>query len=627
MSLISFSSVSLRFDAHALLERADLNLESGDRMAIVGRNGCGKSSLLKLMAGIIEPDSGLIEKVNGLKCAYLPQEVPVGLSGKVFDIVASGMDEGKRIILYEDLLRRGADLDARQHSQFESLMRFMGDGGFALEAKINEIISRLELDPSSMAEHISAGLKRRVLLARELASNPDVLLLDEPTNHLDIDSVLWLEKFLKGCGKTIAFVSHDRVFLENLATRVVGLDRGTLIAFDCSFKEFRRRRDELDQTWQRRDAEFDKKLAREEAWLRQGVKARRTRNEGRVKELMRLRQIRAQRRQKTGVLDVSLQGAERSGQKVMSVENISVSFGSHTVFKDFSTVIYAGDKIGIIGKNGAGKTTLLNALLGRQKLDSGSVKYGTNLQIAYFDQLRAELDPSQTPFEFIGGGSDFVSCNSGRQNVQGYLQSFLFTPEQIRGQIALLSGGERNRLMLAKLFSTPANVIVLDEPTNDLDMETIEILEAALVSFKGTILLVSHDRAFLNNIVTAVFGFEDGGSIKDIVGGYDEWRAYLASKQAPAAATSAPKSAQAPKTAPRTKLTNKERQELEDIPKLIATHEEEQHGIAQKLQSADFIIRNPDKIEQLQARSREIELEDERLFERWSQLDARNQKK
>jgi len=626
MSLISFSSVSLRFDANALLDKADLNLEEGDRLAIVGRNGCGKSSLLKLMAGIFKPDSGLIETVNGLKTAYLPQEVPTDLSGKVFDIIASGLGaDGEKLARYETLFANAENLDDAQHEEFDRLTHFMNEDGFVLETKVNEIVDRLELDGASEAHTLSAGLKRRVLLGRELASNPDVLLLDEPTNHLDIDSVLWLEKFLKSCGKTLAFVSHDRTFLENLATRVVGVDRGILIAFDCSFSEFRRRRDSLVQTWERRDAEFDKKLAREEAWLRKGVKARRTRNEGRVKELMRLREIRAKRREKTGTLGVSFQDAERTGQKVMTVDNISVSFGEHIIFKDFSTVIYAGDKIGIIGKNGAGKTTLLNALLGKQKLDGGSVKYGTNLQIAYFDQLRAELDPRQTPFDFIGGGGDYVESNGGRQNVQGYLQNFLFTPEQIRGEIALLSGGERNRLMLAKLFSSPANVIVLDEPTNDLDMETIEILEAALVSFKGTILLVSHDREFLNNIVTAVFGFGENGKITDIVGGYDEWKKYLQNS----AAQNAPKpqaQTQAKPAPKRTKLSNKEREELAQIPLKIAEHEAEQKDIAEKLQDADFIIKNPHLIAGLQERSREIESEDEILFERWSELDARNSK-
>ena len=626
MSLISFSSVSLRFDANTLLDKADLNLEEGDRLAIVGRNGCGKSSLLKLMAGIFNPDSGLIETVNGLKTAYLPQEVPTDLSGKVFDIIASGLGgDGEKLARYETLFANAENLDAAQHEEFDRLTHFMNKDGFVLEAKVNEIVDRLELDAAAEARTLSAGLKRRVLLGRELASKPDVLLLDEPTNHLDIDSVLWLEKFLKSCGKTLAFVSHDRTFLENLATRVVGIDRGILVAFDCSFSEFRRRRDELEQTWERRDAEFDKKLAREEAWLRKGVKARRTRNEGRVKELMRLREIRAKRREKAGTLEVSLQDAERTGQKVMTVDNISVSFGNNIIFKDFSTVIYAGDKIGIIGKNGAGKTTLLNALLGRQKLDGGSVKYGTNLQIAYFDQLRAELDPHQTPFDFIGGGGDYVESNGGRQNVQGYLQNFLFTPEQIRGEIALLSGGERNRLMLAKLFSSPANVIVLDEPTNDLDMETIEILEAALVSFRGTILLVSHDREFLNNIVTAVFGFEENGKITDIVGGYDEWKKHLQNS----AAQTAPKpqvQTQAKPAPKRAKLSNKEREELAQIPLKIAEHEAEQKDIVEKLQDADFIIKNPHLIAGLQERSREIESEDEILFERWSELDARNSK-
>ncbi len=623
MSLISFSQVSLKFDTHVLLDNADLTLAEGDRLAIVGRNGCGKTSLLKLMGGFIKPDSGLIEFLNGIKVAYLQQEVPTNLSGKVFDIVSQGLGEnGKKLVRYRQLFENLKNLSSQEHDEFDKLSHFLNEHGYALEAQVNEIIDRLEIDPESYAQDLSAGLKRRVLLGRELAASPDVLLLDEPTNHLDIDSVLWLEKFLKNCGKTLAFVSHDRTFLENLATRVVGVDRGSLIAFDCEFKEFLRRRDELLETWDKRDAAFDKKLAKEEAWLRQGVKARRTRNEGRVKELMRLRKIREARRSKSGVLGINLQEAERTGQKVMTVENISVRFGDKKIINDFSTIIYAGDKIGIIGKNGAGKTTLLNTLLGKLQPNSGTVKYGTNLQIAYFDQLRDELNPKQTPFDFIGGGGDFVFINGQKQNVQGYLQNFLFTPEQIRGEIALLSGGERNRLMLAKLFSTPANVIVLDEPTNDLDMETIEVLEATLVSFKGTIMLVSHDRAFLNNIVTAVMGFDNNGEIVEIVGGYDEWNAHKQRKTELSKQKIAEmQPAQKPKQL-RSKLSNKERQELEEIPQIIARHEAEQKEISEKLQSADFIINNPNLIPELEARLREIETEDERLFERWSELDA-----
>ena len=623
MSLISFSQVSLRFDTHTLLDKADLSLCAGDRLAIVGRNGCGKTSLLKLMGGIIKPDSGLIEFQNGIKIAYLQQEVPTDLSGKVFDIISHGLGEnGKKLIRYRSLFENIKNLSPQEHNEFDQLSHFLNEGGYSYEAQVNEIADRLELDCEALAQELSAGLKRRILLGRELAASPDILLLDEPTNHLDIDSVLWLEKFLKNCGKTLAFVSHDRTFLENLATGVVGVDRGKLIAFDCGFKDFLRRRDELLEAWDKQDAAFDKKLAKEEAWLRQGVKARRTRNEGRVKELMRLRKIRQARRSKTGTLGINLQEAERTGQKVMTVENVSVAFGQKQIIKNFSTVIYSGDKIGIIGKNGVGKTTLLNVLLGKLQTQSGSVKNGTNLQIAYFDQLRGKLNPKETPFDFIGGGGDFVYSNGQRQNVQGYLQNFLFTPEQIRGEIALLSGGERNCLMLAKLFSSPANVIVLDEPTNDLDMETIEVLESVLVSFKGTILLVSHDRTFLNNIVNAVLAFDDNCEISEIVGGYDEWNAF---KQRKIEAQKSAQTQQVPtKTKPqRQKLSNKERQMLEDIPQIIAQHEAEQKDISEKLQSSEFIINNPNLIPELEARLAEIESEDERLFELWSELDAR----
>lgn len=474
----------------------------------------------------------------------------------------------------------------------------------------------------------SAGLKRRALLGRGLVSDPDILLLDEPTNHLDIDSVLWLEKFLKSCGKTLVFVSHDRAFLRNLANRVVEVDRGKLIAFDCGFDEFVRRRDELLAARERNEAVFDKKLAQEEAWLRRGVKARRTRNEGRVRELMRLREIQPRPPRENRDVNLRVQEAAAGGQKVLDVKNVSFSYGGSPIVKNFSTTVFRGDKIGIIGRNGIGKTTLLNILLGTLKPDSGEVVNGTSLQVAYFDQLRNGLDDGMRLCDFVGGGSDFVTVNGAKQNVMGYLQNFLFEPSQILSDIGTLSGGEKNRLMLAKMFATPANVLVLDEPTNDLDMQTIEILESALVNFDGTILLVSHDREFLNDIVSGVFCFGEDGSVSELVGGYDEWEKFRASQAASKRAAKTEKPAVSEKSAApapkrRDKFTNREREELETIPAKIEALEAERAELAAKLEDQNFVVSNFDKLEAINARMQEIDAEDERLMTRWAELEER----
>lgn len=624
MSLISLSNASLKFGAHILLDGADFQVSEGDRLAIIGRNGSGKTSLLKVIAGIYQLDDGLAERQRGIKTAYLPQEVPTGLAGTVYAVVASGLGViGKALARYREMLplMEGEHSKADQN-EFDAIMHRLGEAdAWATGAKISETIERLELSPDQDVSTLSAGLKRRVLLGRELAANPDILILDEPTNHLDIDSVIWLEKFLKSCGKTIVFVSHDRAFLQSLSNRIVEVDRGRLISFDCGFKTFLQRRDELLEAEEKNNAVFDKKLAQEEAWLRQGVKARRTRNEGRVKELKKLRDIRKARRERLGQVELKVQDGQTSGQKVMDVKNVSVSYGGNPIIKNFSTTIFRGDKIGIIGRNGVGKTTLLNALLGKIKTDSGEISYGTSLQIAYFDQMRQTLDPKMKPCDFISEGSDHVTFNGQKQHVMTYMQGFLFTPEQARGEIAMLSGGEKNRLMLAKLFTQPANVLVLDEPTNDLDMETMDILENTLVDFPGTILLVSHDRTFLNNIVTGVFGFEGDGEIVELVGGYDEWDRYRNQKAAASPAAQAKPKISAPKK--REKFTNKERWELEAIPEKMAALEKEQEEITAKMQDPDFIRANPGEIKALEERMHSIQKEEETIFERWEFLEQR----
>ena len=612
MGLISLSTVTLGYGGRVLLDAADLSVERGDRMSLIGRNGCGKTTLLKIMAGILRPDSGLVERAKNLSAAYLPQEVPTGLRGSVYAVIAGGLGEAGRLAA----LRRGGGSDGEEPGEGLS-------EAWAADAKILETADRLELDPSLDVSEASAGLKRRALLGAGLVSNPDLLLLDEPTNHLDIDSAVWLEKFLKNCGKTAVFVSHDRSFLRGLSTRVAEVDRGKLIAFDCGFDKFVLLRDGLLAAREREEAEFDKKLAREEAWLRRGVKARRTRNEGRVRELMRLREIRASRVSRAGLAEIGAQEFSGSGQKVLEVKNLTVSYGGSPVVKNFSATVYRGDKIGIIGRNGTGKTTLLNAMLGRIAPDSGEVSEGAGVKVAYFDQLRAGLDPASTPFDFVGGGSEYVEVNGKRRHVAGYLQSFLFDPARMTTQIGSLSGGEKNRLMLAKIFSSPANLLVFDEPTNDLDIETIEILESALVSFPGTILIVSHDRDFLNNIVSGAFCFGEGGEIVEIVGGYDEWEKFRARRVAEAGKPPSLKPSAVPaQPKRRSKLSNREREELENIPGLIERLEAEAAEISGNLADPGFVIANASNIAGINARLAEIRAEDERLMARWEELEA-----
>ncbi len=629
MSLISLSNVSLKFGVKVLLDGADLNILEGDSVALVGRNGTGKTSLLKLVAGLNVPDSGRVERLKTVKTAYLPQDVPVDLRGSAYDVAAEGLGEVcLKLSRYRRLLAE-IEAGAAHTDEFDALsLELDALDAWSVDSKIRAVLERLEISPELDVASASAGLKRRALLGRGLVSDPDILLLDEPTNHLDIDSVLWLEKFLKSCGKTLVFVSHDRAFLRNLANRVVEVDRGKLIAFDCGFDEFVRRRDELLAARERNEAVFDKKLAQEEAWLRRGVKARRTRNEGRVRELMRLREIRRARREKIGDVNLRVQEAAAGGQKVLDVKNVSFSYGGSPIVNNFSTTVFRGDKIGIIGRNGIGKTTLLNILLGTLKPDSGEVVNGTSLQVAYFDQLRNGLDDGMRLCDFVGGGSDFVTVNGAKQNVMGYLQNFLFEPSQILSDIGTLSGGEKNRLMLAKMFATPANVLVLDEPTNDLDMQTIEILESALVNFDGTILLVSHDREFLNDIVSGVFCFGEDGSVSELVGGYDEWEKFRASQAASKRAAKTEKPAVSEKSAApapkrRDKFTNREREELETIPAKIEALEAERAELAAKLEDQNFVVSNFDKLEAINARMQEIDAEDERLMTRWAELEER----
>ncbi len=505
MALISMQEVSLGFGGPLLLEDIYLQIEIGESVGLLGRNGMGKTTLLKLLSGAINPDSGSIARQQGLRLAYLPQEVPQGMGGLVMDIVAGGLDD-------IPLSHEEAEAPWQRPLQVENM------------------ISRMQLDPDAAFDTLSAGMKRRVLLARGLVTNPDLLLLDEPTNHLDIESIQWLEEFLARWGGSLVFVTHDRVFLQKLAKRIIELDRGRLFDWNCDYPTFLKRKDAMLESEQIQNALFDKKLAQEEAWIRQGIEARRTRNEGRVRALQQLRNIRRERREQPGKVNMQIQADRRSGRLVVEAENVSYTYEDAPVLRNFSTIIQRGDRVGILGPNGTGKTTMLRLLVGELTPDQGSLRLGVNLEIAYFDQLRSQLDENKSVLENVGQGRDVITINGKDRNIIGYLQSFLFEPEHVNAPISALSGGERNRLLLARLFAQPANLLILDEPTNDLDIETLEVLENLLLDFTGTLILVSHDRAFLNNLVTRLLVLDNSGEVEEFAGDYDDWLRYCQSQ-------------------------------------------------------------------------------------------------
>ena len=526
MGLIWINEVSVSFGGPRLLDGATLQIEAGERIGLLGRNGSGKSTLMKLLMGDITPDTGEIIRSGEIRIAMLPQDVPDDLPGTIYEVVASGGREHLELLReYHDLTlqmsRSGDDgllkkLERVQH-------RLETSGAWLYHQRVEMVIARTDLDENAEFRILSAGMKRRVFLAKALVNDPDLLLLDEPTNHLDINAILWLEDFLLKFEKTLMLVTHDRAFLQRLATRIVEIDRGRLMSFPCDYGTYLERRQGLLEAQEKQWQEFDKKLAREETWVRQGIKARRTRNEGRVRALVQMRRERAHRQEQTGNVRLTIQEAERSGRFVVEAEKIHFAFGDHKIVEGFSTAIIRGDKVGIIGPNGSGKTTLLKLLLGELEPQRGRIRLGNGIRIAYFDQLRAQLDEKGTLKDNIADGNDMVIVGGVSRHVAGYLQDFLFPPDQILSPVSSLSGGERNRLLLAKLFIVPSNVLVLDEPTNDLDTETLELLEDRLLEYSGTILMVSHDRAFLNNVVSSTIVFEGKGLLQEYVGGYDDW--------------------------------------------------------------------------------------------------------
>jgi len=626
LSLLSLQNITLSFGGPPVFDNLTFQIEAGDRLCLMGRNGSGKTTLLKLLAGELVHDSGEIHRQQGVKIATLPQEAPPELVGSVFDIVAAGMGDAARLLTeYHHLVQRmAAEAGEELLAELEELQhRLEESGGWSLHQEVERLLDRLTLPADAEFTALSGGTKRRVLLARALICGPDLLILDEPTNHLDIDTIKWLEELLLKSSATLVFVTHDRAFARKLANRVAEMDRGRIYAFACGYDQFVERREALLDAEITRQALFDKKLAAEEVWVRQGIKARRTRNEGRVRALKALREEYRQRRDRQGTARMQLQEASRSGALVAELENVSFGYEGKTIIRDFSTTVMRGDRIGIIGANGSGKTTLLRLLLGEISPESGEIRLGTRREALYFDQLRDQLDLAATVQENVGEGNDTVMINGKQRHVIGYLQDFLFSPERARTPVHILSGGERNRLLLAKLFTRPANVLVMDEPTNDLDAETLELLEDLLADFSGTLLLVSHDREFLNNVVSRTIALEGDGRVSDNVGGYDDWLRSAAEPKAPSAAK-ADKGGERnrPEKEKLRKLTFKEERELEGLPALIAGLEAEQAALHERLVDPEVYRSGKGAVNEINDRLAGLEKELELLYIRWEELES-----
>ncbi len=635
MALISLSKAQLAFGHVALLDHADFSLEAGERVGLIGRNGTGKSSLLRIIAGVFPLDDGLLTKQQNLRIAYVEQEPVFNPELSVFDAVAEGVQEVSRLLSEYDALAAqlgGADDDAVMDKMQQIQLQLDVMDGWNLNNRVETTLHRLSLDPTNILNTLSGGMKKRVALARALVAAPDVLILDEPTNHLDFTSIVWLEELLRDFKGSVLFITHDRRFLDNVATRIVELDRGRLQSYPGNFSAYQVRKAEQLEIEAVENAKFDKVLAQEEVWIRKGVEARRTRNEGRVRRLESLRLERGSRRDQQGQVKMSVSDADRSGKIVAELTDICKSFGSKRIVENFSATIMRGDKVGLIGMNGAGKTTLLRMILGEDQPDSGEVRQGSRMQIAYFDQMRAQLNDETSLADTISPGSDWVEVGGQRKHVMTYLADFLFSPERARSPVKSLSGGERNRLLLARLFARPANVLVLDEPTNDLDIDTLELLEQLLEDFNGTVFLVSHDRAFLDNVVTQVLVAEGEGRWCEYVGGYADWERVRKPSQEqkkdknkieakPVVPTN---SAQGTNTANKPKkLSFKEQRELEELPKLIADLEREQAEIGSKLADPDLYRQDPTAMQKLNDRFAEIDGLLLQSLEKWEAIEAR----
>ncbi len=602
MSIVFIEELTIGFRGPSLLDDVSCRIEDNQRIGLLGRNGAGKTTLMKLLVGDVEPDAGKINVRADATIKLLQQDVPQDTFGNLHEIVATGLE---------------AKASAADYPEWQK------------DVDVNEIISRMQLDPTARFETLSSGMKRRVLLASAIVSKPDLLLLDEPTNHLDIQAIDWLEKFLKNWPGSLMFVTHDRMFLRRMATRILEIDRGRIFDWTCDYETFLVRKEQALAAEEKQNALFDKRLAEEEAWIRQGIKARRTRNEGRVRALKKMRDERGQRREQQKVTNLKINESQKSGVMVIETEEIGFSYDgdeNKSIFSGLSVSIMRGDKLGIIGPNGAGKTTLLKVLLGKMKPTSGSIKLGSNLEITYFDQLREQLDEEKTVAENVGDGYDHVGTGEAKKHILGYLQDFLFTPDRSRTQVKFLSGGERNRILLAKLFTKQANVIVLDEPTNDLDTETLEMLEERMMNFNGTLLLVSHDREFLNNVVSSCLVFENN-NIKEYVGGYDDWI-----RQRPAPPAEKPETKKNKKQQPNKsktestsrKLNFKEKRELESLPELIESSESEIASLHEVMADPDFYQKGGDAIATNQAKLKTLEQQLAQYYSRWEELEELN---
>ena len=629
MPLLRLENVSLAYGHLPLLARVDFQIDAGERVCLVGRNGTGKTTLFRIIAGAAMPDAGDIWRAETLRVAHLEQEVPPDTDQTIFEVVASGLGElGALLSQYHQVTHSPDPADRASLLRLAQLQsRIEARDGWNIRQKVETVLTRLSLPEDKRQADCSGGTRRQVMLARALVSAPDILLLDEPTNHLDINAINWLEKYLLSYNGAVMFITHDRTFVRRLATRIVELDRGRLTSFPGDFDAYLHKKDELLAIEERASVKFDKKLAEEEAWIRQGIKARRTRNEGRVRALQALRQEKAERLEAQGKARFAIDAGGFSGRLVVDVRKVSFCYGANLIIRDLSTRILRGDRVGIIGPNGSGKSTLLRLILGELEPSSGEVVLGTRLQLAYFDQHRRLLDTEKTVRENMSD-SDYVTVRGRSRHVIGYLKDFLFPPERIDSPVKALSGGERNRLLLAKIFTQSANMMVLDEPTNDLDVDTLELLEELLAEYQGTLLLVSHDRTFLDNVVTSTLVFEGNGQFTEYAGGYDDWERYQ--RQIPEAPATAPKRtdlrpsarAEAKSNGKPRKLTYKEQRELETLPAKIEALEAEQSDLHVRMGQGDFYRQESDKITATLERLKAVTLELEASYQRWQDLES-----
>jgi len=630
MALLTLRNINLGFGGPNLFDSLNLHIEPKERLCLLGRNGEGKSTLMKVIGGMVKADDGSIEQQQNLKIAYLTQDVPNEIEGSVYDVVSSGLEGvGEILKSYHHCSLELAEEYSEQKMQ--ELSRIQHDleavDGWSLSQQVETTLSLLELPADETFSSLSGGLKRRVLLGRALVTEPDLLLLDEPTNHLDVSAIQWLEDFLINWNGSVLFVTHDRSFLKKLATRIIELDRGKLTSWPGNYENYLNLKQQALENEEKENALFDKRLAQEEVWIRQGIKARRTRNEGRVRALKSLRKERSQRREQKGQVNMQVSAQDRSGKRVVEVENISFSYEGVPIVKNFSTLITRGDRIAILGPNGVGKTTLINLLLGKLEPDEGKVEMGTKLEIAYFDQFRSELDLKKSVRDNLAPGTDKIEVAGREKHVMSYLGDFLFTPAQANTPVSTLSGGERNRLMLAKLFAKPFNLLIMDEPTNDLDVDTLELLEELLMNYEGTLILVSHDRAFVDNVVTSTLVFEGDAQVFEYVGGYEDWLEQYNYKQSKIKVESAKKISKESNTNKQEKktlkkLSFKEQQELDELPQIIEALDTEQKLLTEKMLDADFYQQEKEIITATTKRLEEIEEELSAAYGRWDVLET-----